>query len=97
MKVGILAIAVAALGVLAIGFAVHFELSARARASSELRGLRAQTSTELDHHLIGPSRAAALDSELGRARRQIERDDVRGAQRLLDGVKADLRSRGRSA
>lgn len=96
MKLRTLGIIAAGLGSLAVAFAFHFEFSARTRAYSELRGLRAETTTDLDRHRISPSRAAALDSQLSQARGQLEQDDVLGAQRLLDGVKAGLRSRIRS-
>ena len=98
MKVATLAvIAAAGLGIVAVAFAFHFELNARARAFSELRGLRTETTTDLDHHRISSLRAAALESRLGQARRQIEADDVLGAQKLLSRVKADLQARARSA
>ena len=97
MKAKIWAMIAAALGVLAVAFAFHFELSARSRAYSELRGLRTETTTDLDHHRISASRAATLESRLGRARRRIEEDNVLGAQKLLGRVKADLKSRTRSA
>jgi hypothetical protein len=97
MKARIWAIIAATLGVVAVAFAFHFELNARSRAYRELRGLRAETTTDLDHHRISRSRAAALESRLGRARRRIEEDNVLGAQKLLGRVKADLKSRTRSA
>ncbi len=98
MKVGTWAIVGAAAGVVvAVGLAVHFELSARTRVDNELRGLRTEVTTDVDHHRLSPSQAAALESQLGQVRRQIEEDDVRGAQRLLHEVKADLKSSTRSA
>lgn len=97
MKARTLAIIASGAAIVAVAFAVHFELDARARIYSELRGVRAQAVADLDHHRISASRAAALESELGQARRRLKADDVRGAQRLLDRVKADLRSRARSA
>lgn len=92
MKFVGLAVIVAGVGIVAVAFAVHFELSARARAYSELRGLRTEATTDLDRHRISPSQAAAFESRLGGVRRQIEEDDVRSAQKLLDRVKADLKS-----
>ena len=97
MKAGILAVAAAVLGIAAFALAFHFELSARSRIDSELRGLHARTVTDLDHHLISPGQAAALERRLGQARMQIQRDDVLGAQKLLSGVRAALRSGTRSA
>ena len=97
MKVGTLGIGAAGLSLVAVAFAFHLELSARSRAYSELRGLRAETTTDLDQHRISASRAAALDGRLGQARKQIEENDVLGAQKLLDRVKADLRDGTRSA
>ena len=97
MKARIWAIIAVALGVGAVAFAFHSELSARSRAYSELRGLRTETTTDLDHHRISRSRAATLENRLGRARRRIEEDNVLGAQKLLGRVRADLRSRTRSA
>ena len=91
MKAGTLAgIAVVVAVVAVIAFAVHLELSARARVDSELRGLRTEVTTDLDQHRISASRADALDSRLGQVRQQIREDDVRGAQKLLDGLKAQL-------
>lgn len=100
MKVKTLTVVAAGSGVIAaaaIAFAVHFELSARARAYSELRGLRTETMAEVQHHRISPSQAAAIDRRLSRVRLQIEDDDVRGAQKLLDGVRAALGNGTRSA
>lgn len=97
MKAGTLAGIAAAAAVAVVAFAVHLELSARARVDNELRALRTQVSTDLDQHRISASRAAVLDSRLGQVRRQIREDDVRHAQKLLDGVKAALESRTRSA
>ncbi len=97
MKAGTLAGIAAAAAVAVVAFAVHLELSARARVDNELRALRTQVSTDLDQHRISASRAAVLDGRLGQVRRQIREDDVRHAQKLLDGVKAALESRTRSA
>jgi hypothetical protein len=97
MKARTLAIIASGAGILAVAFAIHFELDARSHIYSELRGVRAQAAADLAHHRISASRAAALESELGRARRRLKADDVRGAQKLLDRVKADLKSRPRSA
>ena len=97
MKARIWAIIAAVLGIVAVAFALHFELSARSRAYSELRGLRTETTTDLDRHRISRSRAATLESRLGRARRRIEEDNVLGAQKLLGRVRADLKSSTRSA
>jgi hypothetical protein len=95
MKAGTLATLVAALAVVATAFAVHFELSARSRVDSELRGLRTEATTDLSDHRITPSQAAAIERRLGQAQRQIEDDDVRKAQVLLHGVKAELESGSR--
>lgn len=97
MNAKILVIVAAGLGILAVAFAIHFELSARTRAYHELRGLRRETTTDLDHHRISPARAATLKSRLQQARLQIEEDNVRGAQKVLDGVRDDLGSGTRSA
>ena len=97
MKARILAVVAVVLGVVAVGFAFHFELSARARIDSELHGLRARTVSDLDRHLISPVQAAAIERRLGQARAQIQRDDVLGAQKLLSGVKSALRSGTRAA
>ncbi len=97
MKTGILAVVAAVLAVVAVAFAFHFELSARSRIDSELRGLRTRTVTDLDRHLISPVQAAAIERRLGQARAQIQRDDVLGAQKLLSGVKAALRTGTRAA
>ena len=97
MKGATLAIIAAGLSVIVVALAFHLELSARSRAYSELRGLRTETTTDLDHHRISASRAATLESRLGRARRRIEEDNVLGAQKLLGRVKAELRSGTRSA
>ena len=42
-------------------------------------------------------RASAVDGRLDEARLALKEDDVRGAQRLLDGVKADLAAPMRAA
>ena len=97
MKAGTLAGIAVVAAIAVVGFAVHLELSARARVDSELRGLRAQVSAELDQHRISASRAAALDSRLGRVRQQIREDDVRHAQKLLDRLKAQLNAPARAA
>ncbi len=97
MKAGTLATLVAGLAVGATAFAVHFELSARSRVDSELRGLRAEATADLSDHRITPSQAAAIERRLGQAQRQIEDDNVRKAQMLLRGVKADLSSGTRAA
>ncbi len=90
MKVGTVVAIAVGLSIAVAALAFHFEVAARSRAYSELRGLRTETSTDLDHHIISATQAAALDSRLGRARLQIEEDDVRGAQKVLHAVKADL-------
>ena len=97
MKAGILAVVAVVLGLVAVGFAFHFELNARSRIDSELRGLHARTVTDLDRHLISPVQAASIERRLGEARAQIQRDDVLGAQKLLSGVKSALRSGTRAA
>lgn len=92
MKVGtVIAIAVG-LSIAVAALAFHFEVAARSRAYSELRGLRTETTADLDHHTISATQAAVLDSRLGHARLQIEEDDVRGAQKVLHAVKTDLSS-----
>ena len=97
MKAGTLAGIAVAAAVAVVAFAVHLELSARARVDGELRGLRAQVTTALDQHRISASRAAVLDSRLGQVRQQIQEDDVRHAQKLLEQVKAQLKARTRAA
>lgn len=95
MKAGTLATIGAGLAVVATAFAVHFELSARSRVDRELRGLRVEATTDLSDHRITPSQAAAIERRLAQAQRQIEDDNVRKAQMLLHGVKADLKSGSR--
>ena len=97
MKAGTLAGIAVVAAVAVVGFAVNLELSARARVDGELRELRAQVSAELDQHRISASRAAVLDSRLGRVRQQIREDDVRHAQKLLDRLKAQLNAPARAA
>ncbi len=97
MKGATLAIIAAGLSVIVVALAFHLELSARSRAYSELRGLNAKTTTDLDDHRISPSQAATLERRIGLARLQIERNDVLGAQEQLERVKADLRADTRSA
>ncbi len=97
MRARTLAVIASGAGIVAVAFAVHFELDARSRIYGELRGARAQAVAGLAQHRISAARAAALESELGRARRRLKADDVRGAQKLLERVKADLKSRPRSA
>jgi hypothetical protein len=96
MKLRSLTVVVAGVGIVAVAFAVHFELSARARVYGEMRGLRTEATTDLDRHRISSSQAIALESRLGRVSRQLQENDVRGAQKLLHRVKADLESDTRS-
>lgn len=97
MKAGTLAGIGVVAAVAVVAFAVHLELSARARVDSELRGLRTQVTAELDQHRISASRAAVLDSRLGQVRQQIRDDDVRHAQKLLDHLEAELKTSTRAA
>lgn len=98
MKAGTVVAIAVGLSVAIGALAFHFEVAARARAYAELRGLRTETTVDLDHHRISATQAAMLDSRLGDARLQIEEDDVRGAQKVLHAVKMDLSApRTRSA
>lgn len=97
MKVIVLTGAAVALCVGVAAFALHFELNARTHAYHELSELRGRARTDLDHHRITPARATAVDQRLREAGIELERDDVRGAQRLLDGVKSTLAARTRAA
>ncbi len=90
MKVGTVVGIAVGLSIAVAALAFHFEVAARSRAYTELRGLRTETTTDLDHHVINATQAAVLDNRLGEARLQIEEDDVRGAQKVLHAVKADL-------
>lgn len=94
------AIALGAAAALCIGVvacAVYFEVSARQRAYHELVGLRGRTVTLLDAHRISGPQAASLESRLDQARTELRGDDVRGAQTLLDGVRAYLQVHARAA
>ena len=97
MKAIVLAGATVALGVGVAVFALHFELSARTHAYTELRALSGQAQTDLQAHRITGTRASALDGRLDAARMDLKEDDVRGAQKLLDHVKADLATHSRAA
>ena len=97
MKIVVLIGAAVALCVGVAVFALHFELDARTQAYHELTELRGQTRTELDRHSITPGRATAEDSRLHQAGIELDEDNVRGAQRLLDGVKAALAAHARAA
>ncbi|MGC8519376.1 MAG: hypothetical protein ACP5P4_12780 [Steroidobacteraceae bacterium] len=97
MKVIVLVGATVALCVGVAAFALHFELSARTHAFAELRQLSGQTQSDLAHHRITEARASAVDGRLDQARLALKEDDVRGAQRLLDHVKATLDTRARAA
>lgn len=97
MKAGILAAAAVTATIVAIGFAVHFELSARTRVQGDLRRLRVEAAAELGRDGLTPAQAAALETRLGQARRDMDDDDVRGAQKLLDSVKLQLQRHPRSA
>ena len=90
MKVGTVVGIAVGLSIAVAALAFHFEVAARSRAYAELRGLRTETTTDLDHHVINATQAAVLDNRLGEARLQIEEDDVRGAQKVLHAVKTDL-------
>lgn len=90
MKVAVLTGAALALCVGVAAYAVHFELSARTQTYHEINLLRGQTRTALDTHRITPSRATAVDESLRDARLELEQDDVRAAQKVINGVKADL-------
>lgn len=97
MKVAVLTAAAVLLCVGAVAFALHFELSARTDAYHELNALRGQTRTDLDARRITRTRATAVDDRLREARIELEQDDVRGAQKLLEGVRAALATHTRSA
>ena len=97
MKLIVLIGATVALCVGVAAFALHFELNARAHAYNELRELSGQAQSDLQDHRIAQSRASAVDGRLDEARLALKEDDVRGAQRLLDGVKADLAEPMRAA
>ncbi|MDE2337920.1 MAG: hypothetical protein KGL14_01435 [Gammaproteobacteria bacterium] len=97
MKLIVLIGATVALCVGVAAFALHFELSARTHAYTELRELSGQTQSDLLDHRITQSRASAVDGRLDQARLALKEDDVRGAQRLLDHVKATLDTRARAA
>ncbi len=90
MKAGTVVAIAVGLSIAVAALAFHFEIAARSRAYSELRGLRTEMTADLDHHVISSTQAAVLDSRLGHARLQIEEDNVRGAQKVLHTVKADL-------
>ncbi len=97
MKIVVLIGAAVALCVGVAVFALHFELDARTQAYHELTELRGQTRTDLDRHRITPARATAEESRLRQASIELDENDVRGAQRLLDGVKAVLAAHSRAA
>ena len=97
MKVLVLTSAAVALCVGVAAFALHFELSARSEAYHEILQLRGQTHTDLDSRRITQAKAERVDGRLNQASLELEQDDVRGAQRLLDGVKAELAGRTRAA
>jgi hypothetical protein len=97
MKTAVLTGASVVLCVGVAAFAVHFELSARTQAYHELQQLRGQARADLETHRITPTRATTLDYRLHEASLDLEEDDVRGAQKLLDGVKASLATQARSA
>ncbi len=97
MKIAVLTGATVVLCVGVAAFAVHFELSARTHAYHELQQLRGQARSDLKAHRITQTRASTLDYRLHEAGLDLEEDDVRGAQKLLDGVKARLAAPTRSA
>ena len=97
MKIVVLIGAAVALCVGVALFALHFELDARTQAFHELTELRGQTRTDLDRHRITPGRASAAESRLHQAGIELDQDNVRGAQQLLDGVKATLAGHSRAA
>ncbi len=97
MKIVVLISAAVALCVGVALFALHFELDARTQAYHELTELRGQTRTDLDQHRITPGRASAEESRLHQAGLELDEDNVRGAQQLLDGVKAALAGHSRAA
>lgn len=97
MKAVVLTGAALALSVGAVAAAVHFELSARTHAYHELRGLRSETKTAVDTQRITQAKATSVDDRLHEARIELEQDDVRGAQKLLDDVKTYLAQHARAA
>ncbi len=97
MKIGVLTGAAALLCVGAVVFALHFELSARSDAYHELRQLRGRTVSDLGARRITRAKATAVDQSLHEARIELEEDDVRGAQKLIEGAKAELATHTRAA
>ena len=97
MKIVVLIGAAVALCVGVAVFALHFELDARTQAYHELTELRGQTRTDLDRHRITPGRATAEERRLHQASIELDQNNVRGAQQLLDGVKAALAAHSRAA
>lgn len=92
-----LAAGVAALCIAVVACAVYFEVSARQRAYHELAGLRGRTVTLLHAHRISKPQAVSLESRLSQARTELSGDNVRGAQTLLDGVRAYLKAHAKAA
>ena len=97
MKVLVLTGAAVALCVAVGAFALHFELNVRTHTYHELSELRGQARTDLDSRRISATRASTLDERLREARIELEHDDVRGAQKLIEGVKASLAAHTRAA
>lgn len=95
-KTAVLVAVTAALCVAVVACAVYFEVSARKRTSHEIAGLRGKTVTLLHSHRISKPQAASLESRLSQARTELSGDDVRGAQKLLDGVRTYLRSHSKA-
>lgn len=92
-----LAAATGVLCVAVVACAMYFEVSARKRTSHEIAGLRGRTVRLLHSHRISKPQAVSLESRLKRARTELSGDDVRGAQTLLDGVRAYLKVHARAA
>jgi len=97
VKAAALVAATAVLCFAVVACAVYFEVSARKRTSHEIAGLHGKTVTLLHSHRISKPQAASLESRLNEARTELSGDDVRGAQKLLDGVRAYLRSHAKAA
>ncbi len=90
MKIATVVVIAVGLSVAVGALAFHFEVAARARAYAQVRTLRTQTATDLDQHRISVAEANSIDDLLGAARVEIAEDNVRGAQRAMRTIRAEL-------